>query len=375
MLETFDSATGWTAGTDAANITTDTGTVKQGTASLEWDKTGSTSATTFVQKLLGVPVDMHALRLALANGSKVSCQFNHANFTNFDKVAVRFVYRFDSSGVADVFDVFELATLTGAAWNELSVNLDAPTSSTGTPTNEHRSHCIAYQIVVTMDDAAHTFSDLFVDALTIKPTTGTASPGLLAFDSQRLLLPPFDAFNRNVDPKRIANITEAAAENILHGRKQAVEALLAQVRHPADASARVYGLEDSLRLFELYAQESVGWGVSNDANAIVDTTCDGAATAGELELDVVSAVDIAYIGTTGQDLRIGPNAARRFERVRVVSISTNKLYLDRPLRYAHETGTKVRSVDHYPNCVMAGDTCIREADQAVTFNLSAIEVD
>ena len=111
MLETFDSATGWTAGTDAANITTDTGTVKQGTASLEWDKTGSTSATTFVQKLLGVPVDMHALRLALAKGAKVSCQFNHANFTDFAEVAVRFVYRFKSSGVADVFDAFDLATL------------------------------------------------------------------------------------------------------------------------------------------------------------------------------------------------------------------------------------------------------------------------
>jgi hypothetical protein len=374
LLETFDSLTGWVAGTDVANLALNTGTVKQGSASLEWDKTGGTVATATVLKLLGCPVDIQALRLRLENPT-VSCWWHHANFANVSSVAVRFVYQLDTAGAPAVYDTFSLSTLTGAAWNELSVALDSPTSSTGTPTAEHRTHCIGYQLAATMANAADTFADLLADALTIKVKTGTAPPSLLVFDSQRLLLPPVDRLSRRVEPSRVVNLAQSAAETILNGRKLSFQATMEQVRHVTTVGARVYGLEDALRLFELYAQENQGWSFSPDANAIVNTDLDGAAVAGDSDIDVTSAVDLAYLGTNGQDIRIGPNSSRQWDRARVVSISTNKLYLDRPLRFSHADEVKVRSVEFYPTCAMISDTCVDEAGESVTFNLSAVETD
>ena len=370
MIETFDSLTGFVADVDADNLSIDTTTKKQGTGSLKYDKTGVSTTAGAVLKTFGCPIDIAALKLAMPSAT-MSMWWNHADFTGVILVEFRLIYSYDTSGVPAAYDRWSLVGPT-AGWSEITGTLSAPDATT-VSSEEQRSHCIGLFINAAKSG---TYSDMIADALTIKPGTGDALPGLLVFDSNRLMLPPFDTFNRNSDQNAKLNVAEAATERVLISRKQGIEFGLNQARNVWEAGAMVRGLEDHLRLFDQYAGENQGWSVSRDANAIADTTLSGAAAAGDLDIDLTAVTDLSYIGSAGMDLRIGPNDARQYDRVRVLSIDTLKVYIDRPLRFAHESGTKVRSANFYPSCAQTSSgSTVRETGNALTFNVKAVETD
>lgn len=366
MLDTFDSITGWAAGTDTANIAAETSTVNQGTGSLEFDKTGSSGTTATITKKLGVPWDLEGLR---GEGRGIACDFNTSDFSDFAKVSVRLVFRFNSSGAPSIYDQWDLSSLTDAQWNTLSGTLASPDSSTGSPTSALRRLVCGYQIVATMNNAANTFTDLFVDALRL-----TGKPhGVLIFDGERLPVPIFDTFRTFREDKTKTNEAQTAMETIPLMAKEGVELGFKQVRHTNGESVWTHTLEDALRLFDQYAASNHGWGVALPANELVDTTLASAASAGDLSISVSSATDVAFLSDVC-DLRLGPNDSRNVERVRVVSRSTTTLYLDRPLRYAHESGTAVRSMRYYPSLGKRGEAnALRETGSAVAFDLKAVE--
>jgi hypothetical protein len=379
MLDPLDSVTGWAAVAQASAVTLETSTVTQGTGSAKWSKSGTGAAEGSVMRKLQAAIDVQAF-LTIVQGATVKAKVRHANFTNVSSVAVRLVYRLDTSGVPDVYDDFRLSSFSGGSWNSLSVALKSPTASVGSPTDEHRSKCIALAMVCTMAAAANTVSDLLWDAIEITATASTAQPGCIIFNGERILTPPWSIWTPDLAQDVRVNEGPQSVEANLLARFATLNAGIPQVRMIYRPQSEVHTLEESLRRFGQYAAWNPGFGVARDAGQLIDTTLGGAASAGATSITVASATEFAFLGLTGTqevgyaDLRIGPSAARCYEWCRAIGYSSTTVYLDRPLRHAYESGKAVRSAGYYPSLAMRdGGMPVRLTGSAVHFEFLARE--
>lgn len=380
MLDTFDTITNWATVAQTANITLNTTTFTQGTGALEVDKNGTGAAEGSILKKLQAPIDLESIRSNVLNTPTVKLRTYHANYTNVAHVAVRFVYRLTTAGVPDVYDDFRIlkASLSNSTWNTLSVALGSPTSSTGSPTAEHRSKLIGLGLVITMDAAGNTITDVLFDALEIVGASGTAPLGVLIFDAERVLLPPLDTWNRLMTQQAQVNTAPQAMETLFLERQQGIHFGLQQVRAVHRALSQIHTLEESLRRFTQYAAANQGWGIAYPAGELINTTCSG--SAGGMSITVASNVDFAFLGLTGTqeagyaDIRIGPNSSRQTEWARAIGYSSTTVYLDRPLRFTHASGTAVRSAGYYPSLgLLDASPPIQESGSAVRFECMARE--
>ncbi len=377
MLDPFDSITNWATGTaDTANLALNNTTLTQGTGSVEFDKTGTASAQASIVKRLPVTIDIQSLQDTIP-GATVKMRFRHANFTNFAAVFVVFEYR-QSLSVYDRFDFS--GGFSAGAWNTLSVALASPSFTSGTPTKEHRSHCIAIYVYAQMNDVANTFSDLLVDALEIVGTAGQPQPGCLIFDDERLLTPPLDIWNMNPQEQTLINSAPGAMSTMFLERYQSIEFGLLQVRAVHRPQSKIHSLEESLRRFAQYAAANQGWGLAFPAGELIDTTLSSAASERDSTISVASATEFSFLGLTASleagyaDLRLGPNSAREVEFVRAIAISGTTVTLDRPLKYAHASGATVRSAGYYPSLgKLESGHAVQASDRAVSFRVKARE--
>lgn len=372
MLDTLDDVTNVVAGTDTVKALNTSGHL-QGTGCLEVDKTGTAGTTATVTRKFGIPQDLTTLLALVKGGLTIKARFKHADFSGFTQIALRIVYRFNSSGTPTIYDEYRLTSFTGAAWNTLSKDLSSPDSSTGSPTTLERSLCTGWQIVATKGTTA-TFADLLVDAIEIVPTgSGLAPMAVLILGAERVLLPPLNVFNRTRAEGVITNKMENAVEQLFMSGDELIEFGLKNARRAAKDTHQIHTLEEALRLAGQYMR-GPGWGVAWPATELVDTTVATLNTALDTSLVVASSTEFAYLGDpAGLELRIGPNDSREVERVRLVSRSSTTLTLDRPLRFAHQVGTPVRSVGYYPNLAMVSGFPVNETGKAVDFNVKAIE--
>lgn len=375
MIDRFESVTGWAAGTDTANIALETTTVREGAGALAFDKTGTSSTSSFVVKKLGVPIDIQEFRA----GYTLKLDHYLADYVAADinSVTVRLIYRYDSSGAADRYEDFSDlrsdGAYTDADWNTLSVDLNNPTAASGTPpTDAERRFLVSLLIGVTVDDTADTFTDFLVDNLRLVPKTGYSPLAALLFDNCCLPIPTFDEWSPNREDRTQMNKAEAASDSTYLGGDEIIRAGIRQVRHIHDQNSQIHTLEDSLQLFDQWAAANQGWGLAFPAHATLDTTI-SAASALALSVTLASAIGFDAVGFP-MDIRIGPNDSRNVERLRALSRSGTTLYLDRPLRYAHEALTPIRSLGYYPSLAKRGSgNMLQRTGKAVTFNLDAVE--
>lgn len=371
MLETFEDYTQWAQITayPAANISQDTTNHVQGTGGVAFDKTATSSDSCAIYRRRGAPQCLTPWR---GLGLLLTLEHYHADYTGFDAVYIRLVYRYNSSGSADRFDVYRFTSYSAGA-NQSQLSLDAPTSTSGTaPTALERDNLIAVEVFVETASTSTTFSDFVVSALYLEGV----SASLLRFDGELLLTPTMDTWSRFRDERTVQNEAQTAAETFLVSAKNGVQFGLRQARNVRDQARRVHTDEEALAIFSEYAAASGGWGVAYSANELVDTSLSGAASADSVTIDLTSVLDLTLIGTAGVELRIGPNDSRQTERVRVISESSGTVLLSRPLRYAHESGTPVRSVDYYPNCIKRSQQpALQETGTAVSLDVQAVETE
>lgn len=369
MLETFETVAQWEsiAATPAANIAANTANNVQGTGAVEFDKTNTSVNQSGIIRKRSVPQSLRPWR---GLGLLLTLRHYHADYTGMTAVSVVLVYRYNSSGVPDRFDTYQFTGMTAGA-NTSTISLDAPTSSSGTPpTDLERASLAGVGIVVTTSATSTTFANFVASSLHL----ASANASLLRFDGELLLTPPMDTWSRFRDEKTIQNEAQTAAETFLVSAKNGVQFGIRQARKVYDQGQRVHPEEESLALFSEYAAASNGWGVAYSATELVDTTASGAVSAGGVTLPLTSVLDVNLLGPAGVELRVGPNDARQSERVRVVSVSSSTLTLSRPLRYSHESGTPVRSVDYYPSCAKRSQSpALQETGQAVALDVQAVE--
>lgn len=381
MLDPLESITGWTAVAQVANIAAEASTVKQGAAAIKFDKNGAGATEGSYLKKHACPIDVQSLRDTLSVPT-VKLRTYHANYTNVAHVAARFVYRYTTAGVPDIYDDFRIlkASLSNSTWNTLSVELKSPTNSIGSPTAEHRSKMVGAGLVITMDAAANTIVGVIFDALEIVAASGTAQPGCLIFGNQRLITPPLDTWNRLLPEQKRVNEAPQAVETIFLARSVGIQIGMMQVRSVHRPLSQVHTLEESLRRFAQYAAANQGWGVAFPAGELIDTTLNGAVAAEALSIIVTSATEFSFLGLTSTieagyaDIRIGPNASREYEWCRAIGVSGTTVYLDRPLQFAHASGIKVRSAGYYPSMAsLSNDFPVQEGGKSVRFDLTARE--
>lgn len=370
MFEVFQDHTEWTLGGDVGTAATETTNHLQGTGCLDLDKDGTSTALGTATKKLRCPWDLRHYILA-SQSRNLKVRVYHADFTNLDAFRFRLVFRFDSSGAPTIYDTFEFTSFTGAQWNTLSLPVNSPTSSTGSPTSAHRAMVVGYQIELEMGAAANTLTTLLVDAAEIDGASPPAAA--LIYDQSTLLLPAFNVWNRLRREEMLQLIAEEASEITFLGGKEGIRCGVEQARATTAADAYLYGAEDYLRTFGQIAANENGWGAAWPANERVNTTISVAASQGATSLTLASTKDVALLGDACS-IRLGPNDSRYVERAAIVSRSGSVVTLDRPLAFAHESGTAVRSLNYYPSLAKMGtEHAVTETGKAVRFEIEAVE--
>lgn len=383
MIDAFDNVTDWTAVTDTSGIALDTTTFIQGTGCLKFNKSGTGTATGVVRRKLRAPFDYATVRRYMPRGS-VKMRHMLSSVSDHISTKFEFVYRVDSAGAVEASEAWTFASLSAGTWNSLVLGFGAATQ-TGSVTDAMRSRVIELRITVTLDDPAATLSDIRCDAWQFiheDPASGVIRPaplGLVIFDStQRLLLPPFDVWQRSQPDEVKTNATSTQIEKHFQRRNEQVRFGHWQVRNVYEES-NVHSLEESLRRFDEYASRAVDWKLSRDANQLVDTTLSSGASAGAMSVALTSVVDLEFMGLSTPhlayaDLRIGPSTSRRYEACRATGVSGSTVYLDRPLCHTYLAGAKVRSYGYYPAMgKMSEGPSVREEDRVV-FDMTAREV-
>jgi hypothetical protein len=375
MLATFEDETLWIAGTDTANVAAQASTVFMGSQATEFDKTGTSGTTATITKTLKVAMSVSAF---WQSPRLVKLRLHHADFTNVSKITLRLVYRHDSSAAPDRYDDYEIASgaLTGGQWNTLSVDLTTPDAQSGTPpTAADRDRLQALAVICTMGASGNTISNLIVDAAEITSPGNLPKLGVIVFDSTRILVPPFKRWLQELQVSSQVNIAEQAAERLILTVKAGVSFGWDQIRHTYHGSdSALRGLEDSLGYFAQYAVANNGWAIARRSDRVIDTTLTSAVAAGALSIPVASVTDITNLHSDVTELRIGPNDSRQYDWVGVVSRSSSTLYLDRPLRYAHESAVAVRSLEFFPSCAYTGTGWpLTPTPDEVRFSMSALE--
>lgn len=363
--------------------TLETATVLQGAGALNMNKTGSGSATGTIRRKFSMPIDIRAITAAL-RAPALKFRVYHSSWSaNVQKVFVRLLYRFDTTGVPDIYDQFDKAApLTNGDWTVGSVALGTPSSTSATvPGNMHRSMCQGIDLGVVMANAADTTSNIKWDAIDIEAEEGTAQPAVLVCGADRVLIPPFDTWRRTLlGATQVVEAPEAAETNF-HERKEMLDIGLGSTREVNEDESFAFSLEETLRRFGQYAEENNAFGVAWPAKQLIDTTVNTLAVVDSPSIVVASARDFAFLGLTGTletkfaDIRIGPSDGRNYEVCRAIGYSGTTVYLDRPLRFAHEVGTPIRSMRYYPSMVKVSEGPAVTEDACVPFHLQCRESD
>lgn len=387
MLATFDTVAEvakYSPAQQAGSIAHETTTVLQGAGALSMAKSGVAGTVAIARRKFSIPIDIQRLRDSLRNPFLKFRAYHTAwSASNVTKIWVRLVYRYSTAGVPDIYDQFDLlaAGLTNSQWSVGSVSLKTPSSSSGhiADPRMHRSLCQGIDLGIETTNNADTITNVKWDAVDIEAEEGTAQPGVLVAGVDRLMVPPFDVWKRTLmGGVQVVDAPQASETNFIE-RREDLEVGLGSVREVYNALTNAHGLEEGLRRFGQYMEENNTFGVAWPAKQLIDITV-GTANAAEATSIVASqSRDFGFLGLDGTldtkfaDLRIGPNDSRNSEVARAIGFSGTTVYLDRPLRFAHEVGTPIRSLRYYPSLTRTGDASPVSEDNPVRFTLSGKE--
>ena len=156
IIDNMDQATGWVGSVDVSDVDINTNH-REGTNSLSFDKDGTTVVVGTISKTLDTE---NQLNLVDYLRGKFRFWINLSSLTNVSKVSLVIGEDATDNYVYDVADT-ELST----GWNEVTFNVDSPTSTGGDGAAWSSIGYIA--ITVTFDATGDTLTEILVDALSV----------------------------------------------------------------------------------------------------------------------------------------------------------------------------------------------------------------